>query len=1520
MEDRPRHLLNNGDNIAPYEFQTQAFAIFKNCGGILDGTEVRPADLPAAGNPNAQQIAANAVLQREFDVREGILYYYFATTQAPNALPVIAHIPAGRARLCWVAILNQYRSGSRAATVQCLMALVNLTQQGDALSFVQRIDELRHQLESNVAALELANAALDVADRVTLVDLVSLMVLLRGLSAEFRTLAQSLLTNEVLTWRQARTNILGAAERFKFDKHMSAKAVTAPAVKPIISLGAAKVPCTGCQKSGHEAANCWVLHPELKAAYPHRSKEKKSAASASAASAAEPHASASVLPPPPLEGPLFGAWSATMDAAPVLSVPTRLTVLLGVFDADDEDSAPDLLDYCDCGIPGLVDDSSDEDEDESPPPPARRQFFNSSGPPPLIDDDSESDDDDSENLRARARTPAAPIRLAASVARSNTVTDPCAVQHTCSAEATALRAAAVSAVADPSIVVAALDSAATHNFVTSCVQVTDFDSTDTRAVALADGKAVPSTGSGTINNMSVYVVPSFTSNLWSVPALLDDGFACLFHPAGCRVYNVASNETFGAVERIDRGFTIRFPVGNMSARKAAKAPLRIGGVTVGALHLNRTQRVAFALHSVFHSSTPRLVEAANQQHFAGFDAVPKLTAKDFPEHCDACSLAKITRPRHPGADPEHRATTPYQRIHIDGKCFRTGGWRGEYASLIIVDDFSGAAHVIPTQSRSDFIPALRRFHSQVIKSSGYTLSIVRSDGAGEFTGAYMDALLTEIGARAELTVPHTPQQNGRAERKIRTIMEGARVIRITCDLPSAAKYEAMKTAAHLDNFLPSSANPDNKSPVEMLIGKPPAITFLRPIGCHVTVHIDPAESIYENFGPAGRPGVLIGYSEQRKAYRILVDKARGIVIESDRVVFHNLPIQPTARSLHDEDDDALLFVEAEADDETPNAILLPPQQIAPVHQVAPVQQADAQQVVTALPAPLQETGQPLRRSSRSHKPTQQFAEFSVVLPPSLAASDSPPALASTPSAMAAKIPFKVAESDPMLRQSMLKELNALIEEGKVTLEKLPEGRKAIGVTWAHKVKHDQYNRPTYAKSRICPQGFSQVKGLDYDPDEVPAPAVNLASVFLMLGIVVQRNMESVLYDVDAAFALSPLKEEIFMRIPDGMVKMVGYALKLHNSLNGLKQAAFNWHTLAQAFLVSQGFQFTAADPCLFYRWSVDRTALALIALYVDDFRCAFDSSDERAAFKKSFESVFPIKELSGEYYLGMMCIHDRVNGTMSVSHEAYIDNMLERFNMSDCHPVSTPSAPGTKLPKLAESDPVDAEAALFPYRQVVGALLWLARCTFPEMLYSVNQLGAHTHRFNTVHVTAAKRCLQYAKGKKTQAIVLRKGPTLELCAYADSDYCGEPEGDDNAMKSITSIVIYFIGVGFIFAQSSLQTTVSRSTAESEYRCAGACCQVIMGLRNQMEELGLSQATATGIHGDNEACIKMTKNVVCSSSLRHIRNDHHFIRQCVRNNEVVMLPCTTENMVADIGTKALPKALFLKHNETLHYKL
>ncbi len=123
--------------------------------------------------------------------------------------------------------------------------------------------------------------------------------------------------------------------------------------------------------------------------------------------------------------------------------------------------------------------------------------------------------------------------------------------------------------------------------------------------------------------------------------------------------------------------------------------------------------------------------------------------------------------------------------------------------------------------------------------------------------------------------------------------------------------------------------------------------------------------------------------------------------------------------------------------------------------------------------------------------------------------------------------------------SMIKELKHLFNSESVALVQLPEGRKAVGVTWAHKFKHDENNDPTYAKSRVCPQGFSQIPGVDYDPDEVAAPAVNMMSVFLMLCLTVHFGLHTGLYDVDAAFTIPTLKEEVYMKIPQGLERKPG---------------------------------------------------------------------------------------------------------------------------------------------------------------------------------------------------------------------------------------------------------------------------------------------------------------------------------------------------------------------------------------------
>ncbi len=280
-------------------------------------------------------------------------------------------------------------------------------------------------------------------------------------------------------------------------------------------------------------------------------------------------------------------------------------------------------------------------------------------------------------------------------------------------------------------------------------------------------------------------------------------------------------------------------------------------------------------------------------------------------------------------------------------------------------------------------------------------------------------------------------------------------------------------------------------------------------------------------------------------------------------------------------------------------------------------------------------------------------------------------------------------------------------------------------------------------------------------------------------------------------------------------------------------------------------------------------------------------------------------------------MHDRVAGTLSIHQKAYIDMLLETYNMTDCSPCWTPAAPGTKLQKANPDDDIDLS---FPFRELVGSLLWVAGCSRPDILYAVNQLGAHCNAPLTAHVTAAKRVLRYLKGTSELKLVLRRAGKLVLGAYSDSDFAAEPEGNDTPMRSISGGIIYLHGVGPLHCQSSLQPTIARSTAEAETRCAASIAAKVSAFRFALEQFGQKQDGPTVVFEDNQACIASTSHFMSGCQTRHVKMDHAFVRQEILAESIQLVYCETAHMIADMFTKAQPKELFIEQRDILLGKL
>nr|GEX78868.1 hypothetical protein [Tanacetum cinerariifolium] len=127
------------------------------------------------------------------------------------------------------------------------------------------------------------------------------------------------------------------------------------------------------------------------------------------------------------------------------------------------------------------------------------------------------------------------------------------------------------------------------------------------------------------------------------------------------------------------------------------------------------------------------------------------------------------------------------------------------------------------------------------------------------------------GIKREFSVPRTPQQNGIAERKNRTLIEAARTMLADSLLPIPFWDEAVNTACYVQNRV-LVIKPHNKTPYELLHGRTPCIGFMRPFGCHVT--------ILNTLDPLGKfkgkvdEGFLVGYSINSKAFSVFNSRTR----------------------------------------------------------------------------------------------------------------------------------------------------------------------------------------------------------------------------------------------------------------------------------------------------------------------------------------------------------------------------------------------------------------------------------------------------------------------------------------------------------------------------------------------------------------------------------------------------------------------------------------------------------------------
>ncbi|GJS03737.1 putative ribonuclease H-like domain-containing protein [Tanacetum coccineum] len=180
-------------------------------------------------------------------------------------------------------------------------------------------------------------------------------------------------------------------------------------------------------------------------------------------------------------------------------------------------------------------------------------------------------------------------------------------------------------------------------------------------------------------------------------------------------------------------------------------------------------------------------------------------------------------------------TKPLFMLHMDlfGPTFVSSLMHKKYC-LVVTDDYSRFSWVFFLTTKDETSEILKNFIKEVENLVDKKVKIIRSDNGTEFKNKVMDDFCREKGIKREYSVARTPQQNGVAERKNRTLIEAARTMLADSKLPTTFWAEAVSTACYVQNRV-LIVKPHNKTPYELFRGFKPAIGFMKPFGCHVTI-------------------------------------------------------------------------------------------------------------------------------------------------------------------------------------------------------------------------------------------------------------------------------------------------------------------------------------------------------------------------------------------------------------------------------------------------------------------------------------------------------------------------------------------------------------------------------------------------------------------------------------------------------------------------------------------------------------
>ncbi|CAA7016056.1 unnamed protein product [Microthlaspi erraticum] len=701
-----------------------------------------------------------------------------------------------------------------------------------------------------------------------------------------------------------------------------------------------------------------------------------------------------------------------------------------------------------------------------------------------------------------------------------------------------------------------LDSGCSNHMCGTKEWFTDFDGDFRHNVKLGDDRRLVVEGKGSlrleINGMirvitSVYYVPGLRNNLLSIGQLQEKGLRVVIEDNVCEIWHKQQKEM------------VMYSIMTKNRMFIALAKVRSARETEDGKCLLVSEKTEKLWHRRFgHLNYGGLRILAAKKMVNG---LPITGLEETEAACDICFRGKQNRHSIPKKS-DWKSTTPLQLVHSDicGPISPISE-SGKRYIINFIDDFSRKCWTFLLTEKSEAFQVFKEFKAAAERESGQQLVCLRTDRGGEYSSKAFEEFCRENGIKRQLTAAYTPQQNGVAEMKNRSVMNMTRCMLLEMSVPRRFWAEAVQYAVHILNRSPSAALGEI-TPEEKWSQHKPSVEYLKIFGC-VAFALVPYERRIK-LDEKSVKCVMFGLSKESKAYRLAAENL-------------NEPEEQNAETSDETEN------EEEENGEEGN------------------EEAETTQEVVVNPTPAREGG----RNRQVPVWMKDYVQGNTSNAGFVISEDGDDILAMF---IATDDPdcFEEAVQHEVWRKAMEAEIKSIEENHTWELMELPLGAKVIGVKWVFKTKFNERGEIDKFKARLVAKGYHQKHGIDFH--EVFAPVARWDTIRSILALAAKRDWSVYQLDVKSAFLHGELNEDVYVEQPKGFIleEESNKVYKLRKALYGLKQAPRAWYSRIEGYFMKEKFEKAYCEHTLFVKRRGDE--ILIVSLYVDDLIYTGNSS------------------------------------------------------------------------------------------------------------------------------------------------------------------------------------------------------------------------------------------------------------------------------------------------------------------------